>query len=477
MNYEKYLVKKGKLDLLSSLKALDKKLLDKTLKDLGIDSIEELRDRIIEEFEMVLDASKDDKFTRLYFEKLLNHENSEWMSASWQDIEDFLVFVYENGDYYSYYIPTEIKEIIIKLIGGMTFEENFNLNNAINSPIVKDLKGLLETLNVSDLKHIGELLHINRLSNKPKKELVKIIYSALIDRDKLLNVIERFIDKEFNLLKDLIINKGTIQDNNISMEAYHFLYMVGIVFLFRRDNKFYISMTDDVYNVIKKIDLNNVQKIVDENTKVYNLVRSMVELYGVFSYSYLDYYYNLYYGNGEEVDVPNKSLLFCERADNIDIIHTQHNMYFVHKILQRRDLEPLLDDIVLRQESIKRKEFKLEELLKYCDYNYYEETESKNQFKKYLKSKNIPSDDIDNIIKIISDMYRLGNKYISASIKMLQDYGVEVIENNMQEILNYLTDIYNNSRIWTNNGWTPIEMRKNYNNIFIKKDDMKDNHE
>ena len=152
-------------------------------------------------------------------------------------------------------------------------------------------------------------------------------------------------------------------------------------------------------------------------------------------------------------------------------------MYFVHKILQRRDLEPLLDDIVLRQESIKRKEFKLEELLKYCDYNYYEETESKNQFKKYLKSKNIPSDDIDNIIKIISDMYRLGNKYISASIKMLQDYGVEVIENNMQEILNYLTDIYNNSRIWTNNGWTPIEMRKNYNNIFIKKDDRKDNHE
>ena len=203
MNYEKYLVKKGKLDLLSSLKALDKKLLDKTLKDLGIDSIEELRDRIIEEFEMVLDASKDDKFTRLYFEKLLNHENSEWMSASWQDIEDFLVFVYENGDYYSYYIPTEIKEIIIKLIGGMTFEENFNLNNAINSPIVKDLKGLLGTLNVSDLKHIGELLHINRLSNKPKKELVKIIYSALIDRDKLLNVIERFIDKEFNLLKVL----------------------------------------------------------------------------------------------------------------------------------------------------------------------------------------------------------------------------------------------------------------------------------
>lgn len=32
MNYEKYLVKKGKTDLLSSLKALDKKVLNEKMK-------------------------------------------------------------------------------------------------------------------------------------------------------------------------------------------------------------------------------------------------------------------------------------------------------------------------------------------------------------------------------------------------------------------------------------------------------------
>ena len=469
MKYEKYLIKKGKLDLLSSLKSLDKNLLNKTLKESGMSSLEELKNAIIEEFEMSLDMSKDDQFTRMYFERLLNHENSEWMSAYQQDIENFLVFVYENGDYYSYYIPIEIKEIINRLLGSMTPEEKFNLENAANTPIVKDLKGLLDTLSVSDLKHIGGLLHVNRLSNKPKKELVKIIYSALTDKDKLIDVIERFIDKEFDLLKDLMINKGTIQNKNINMETYHFLYMVGIVFLFRRDNKFYVSMTDDVYNTMKKVNLNSVQKIVDENTKVYNLVRAMVELYGVFSYSYLDYYYSLYYGNGEELDTPNNALLFCERADNIDIIHTEHNMYFINRILGQKEFEPLLDDIISRQESIKRKPIKLEKLLKYSNYDYYEETESKNKFKKYLKRKNIPSDTIEIIIKIISDMYRLGNNYISASIEMLQDYGVEVTENNMQEIIKYLMDIYNNSRIWSNNGWTPIEMRKNYEDIFLNE--------
>lgn len=37
-----------------------------------------------------------------------------FLSAYQDDIEGLWVFVYKNGDYYSYYIPTEIKRIIKK---------------------------------------------------------------------------------------------------------------------------------------------------------------------------------------------------------------------------------------------------------------------------------------------------------------------------------------------------------------------------
>lgn len=50
----------------------------------------------------------------MYFEKLLSNENSMFMSAYQEDIELLWVFVYENGNHYSYYIPTEIKKIIKK---------------------------------------------------------------------------------------------------------------------------------------------------------------------------------------------------------------------------------------------------------------------------------------------------------------------------------------------------------------------------
>lgn len=187
MKYEKYLIKKDKLDLLSSLKALDKKLLNKKLKELGVDNIKELKEYIIDSFEMCLEMSKDDMFTQVYFQRLLENENTEWMSAYQDDIEGLWVFIYENKGHYSYYIPTEIKKIIKNVLydtpiendmlieNNMSYEEKFNLENAVNTPIIKDLKRLLNTLVIKDLRHIGELFLINRLSNKPKKELVNII--------------------------------------------------------------------------------------------------------------------------------------------------------------------------------------------------------------------------------------------------------------------------------------------------------------
>ena len=465
MKYEKYLIKKGKLDLLSSLKALDENIVNKAMKEYDLNSIEELKEYIIEDFEMCLDMSKDDMFTRRYFERLLENENSEWMSAYQEDIEGLMVFVYKNGNHYSYYIPIEIKAIINKLLFEMPEEERFNLEYAANTPIIKDLRALLKTLGVKDLRHIGDLLLINRLSNRPKKELVNIIYNALINEDRLSEIIERFVDKEFNLLKELMNNKGTIQNNTISMEEYHFLYMLGLVFLFKRDGKFYISMTDDVYNVIKKIYLCKFDMIVEENTKAYNLVQAMVELYGVVSHGELDYYYSLYYGNGKDLGIPDNALYFCERCDDISRIHTEHNIYFVNKILDNDNLKSILDDIINRQTVVERKEFKLSELLKYLDYKYYEDNDSKKKFKKYLKKNNISDEVIEQIILNIAKLYRLGGSFIAVTLELLQDYGVDVTENNMNEILGYLNEIYNNTRIWTNNGWTPIEMRKNYEKL------------
>lgn len=81
MDYGQYLIKKGKVDLLSSLKLIDKKIINSRLEEENLDTIGELKDRILEDFEYCLHSSKDDIFTQMYFADLLQNENSTYLSS------------------------------------------------------------------------------------------------------------------------------------------------------------------------------------------------------------------------------------------------------------------------------------------------------------------------------------------------------------------------------------------------------------
>ena len=110
---EKYLIKKdNKTDMLSSLEKVDKKIIDKKLKEYDIKTIQELAKYIIEEFKETIEMTKDDMFTQMFFNRLVNNENSMIFSAYESDVEDFFVFVYDKGSYYTYYVPDEIRKTI-----------------------------------------------------------------------------------------------------------------------------------------------------------------------------------------------------------------------------------------------------------------------------------------------------------------------------------------------------------------------------
>lgn len=114
---EKYLIKKDdKTDMLSSLEKIDKNIIDKKLKEYDIKTVKELAKYIIEEFKETLEIAKDDVFTRMFFNKLVDNENSMFFSAYESDVEDFFVFVYNNGFNYTYYIPDELRKIIKEIL-------------------------------------------------------------------------------------------------------------------------------------------------------------------------------------------------------------------------------------------------------------------------------------------------------------------------------------------------------------------------
>ena len=110
---EKYLIKKdNKTDMLSSLKKMDKKIINQALKENDLKTIESLSRYTISEFKDLLKQTKTDIFTQMFFQRLVDNENSFIFSASESDVESSFDFAYNKGSYYTYYIPDEIRKII-----------------------------------------------------------------------------------------------------------------------------------------------------------------------------------------------------------------------------------------------------------------------------------------------------------------------------------------------------------------------------
>jgi hypothetical protein len=118
MWFIKYLVKKDKLDLISSLESLDKEIIEEAMDFYEVDKMSDLKNKIIEEFKFCFEVSAKDIFTQIYFQKLLDYENTNFMICNQDDVESLWLFVYENDvdNCYSYYIPIEIKDIIYEFL-------------------------------------------------------------------------------------------------------------------------------------------------------------------------------------------------------------------------------------------------------------------------------------------------------------------------------------------------------------------------
>jgi len=110
-----YLVTKDREDLLSSLKGINKKVINKKLMELDLENLQELKKYILEHLKDSIKNIKDRCLLNIHFETLLTNENKT-LSVDPSDVENFIVFLYEEDGEIKYYMPTEVKDIIKRSI-------------------------------------------------------------------------------------------------------------------------------------------------------------------------------------------------------------------------------------------------------------------------------------------------------------------------------------------------------------------------
>lgn len=108
-------------------------------------------------------------------------------------------------------------------------------------------------------------------------------------------------------------------------------------------------------------------------------------------------------------------------------------------------------------------ELEKSELLKYVDDNYFYFNDQYKAFEKYIKTL---VDDNLIVSDIVFDTHLgfIDDTNLQFTINHIQDLGSIEFESkdDLVQLMDHLTELQNNTRMWINNGFTPIELRKVY---------------
>ena len=337
-----------------------------------------------------------------------------------------------------------------------------NLECAIKSKPIKKLKKILNKCDVERLRDYYNVI-TKKENEDNKKSLIDKIYNELTNENIIHNFLSNLKENEYQQLVKIIENNGEYQDNYIKIEDYGYLKYFGILYTFNYQDNLHIIIPDEIMDVIKNMDVNAYHQKTIENSKLVNLAYSMLNLYGVVPLDiYLDACRKYYdYKNAQEINLD--CLFIPERTISVKAIHNENNVYIVKDdAFDEYDGYIIYKTIIGLEDDLYEfnfKEMPLEELLKYQNLFYYEENEEIVKFIEYLRNYNLNDEDIDLFIgSLVLSFRRNYNEGILILNDISEEFGIELNQDNLDEIMSYINNIINNIPNWGNKGWTNKEI-------------------
>lgn len=297
--------------------------------------------------------------------------------------------------------------------------------------------------------------------NYNKTKMIKKVYKLLTDRAILTKIFDKLLYNEYKEIKRILEDGGKLHDDYIKLRDYSFIRYTGIVHLFNDNDKVYAVIPEDIINIICDMDFNRYKLISEENTKINDLAYSMVNLYGAVNLYDFSNACCKYYNYSDPNKINLYSVIDVERFNSIRIIECYEKLYMVKEEFLENGNNYVISKIIDRMnlENIKRKDIKLEDLLKYKDNTYFKPIPQSEMFSKYLRKKGLTKEKADMIVETIIQTFRF---YYLDLIDFINDIFYEedfiLDDNNIDDIMYHVNNIFNHSTVWGNNGWTNIEI-------------------
>lgn len=334
----------------------------------------------------------------------------------------------------------------------------YNKQIAVNAKAVHTLSEILPLLDPDKLRNFAKIYGVEGFESIEKNEFIAKLIPAMMHPGKLEYAIYLIPAEMWDMFTDLL-DERCITDNSKPADNYRFLISSGYVYLFYDDGNFTYVMPDEIIETFESLDTDEIFSGRDFLENLDEYAKAAVHLYGAIT---IQDYCNLVtkyeeYDEDDKVTADDVAFWiknFCEFQDKYRVRDNYIvSMDFIKENGKlKRDAINALEDIRI---SKPRYLPDSDTFIKYADPDYYDITPEIKKLRKTLIHEGFDEDRVDDVISCLHDSIA-AEEQIG---EIISDLKYECAELEVQNIMGDLLAMKNNTKIWSNNGYSLNELR------------------
>ncbi len=345
---------------------------------------------------------------------------------------------------------------------------NSNEKFALKHAPLYSLSEILPLRSVSELRDYCYIRNKTNIKKIKKGSLSIETYKYITDEKSFIDILYLMSDEMLDFFVDLINKKSIEYDEPFSCDILmNILY--GYIHIFHHNNKQYLVIPTEIKELYKKIVTNNFLNERAYFKYIEKYAKACANFYNIITYKDLAHIYN-----SQNEDKINSKDLYNFLSKHY--ILGKGYLLFESVIAYENNNLKLsdIDDFLKMTKNIPRYIPEKEELLKYQNKEYYENTPEIEALRNYLNEFwNAEVKPVDRFIKDLI-FYTRRDKDPKELSKMIEDYNIVIFcdpERRLTDFMEFLLNTIKSIRTPSINGYTINELVENKakSNITILK--------
>ena len=328
--------------------------------------------------------------------------------------------------------------------------------NEIKKPTIEEV---LANTSVAKLKELAKDYYVKGYSKLNKAALVEVVSSALQKPKRLTELLYVLDTSTFMLFKRAAESQQPIKVKKLQSEQYKLL--VDLCYLVCEESQadMVVTVPSQISDVFLQLERGDFSKRKARYDLLNSYAMATVHLYGVISQ---DDFVDIFNRQNSQKTSIEELFPVLIRHIAVGAPYCFWDEYIVCDEFEENDFQDVKD--LLRQCDMKPRYVpEKKELLRYADWDYYEQTPQMDKLKQFLAEQcRQPRCKAEEVAAEIQYACAV-EAGVGQVFEILEEYHVDLDDKSVSSFVEIITAVQNNTRLWANKGHTPNELATLYN--------------